>query len=219
MPFARVPNGLRAAGENALVLRCIDRLLYPFRHPPSQAKSRNPPTNLTSDTVCIILHRLHRTAVDPRHIHMREEFTSRLRQALDKAQEEARELNQDFVSTEHLLLGLIGSEDSEAVDGLRLAGVGLGELRQNLIDALPRGTEPPVVTGNLPLSPKAMRAINAALVKAQSANVPRVTSRLLLVSLLDDSEPAMRTAMRAVGADLDHLQRVLGQDGAIQPET
>ena len=150
---------------------------------------------------------------------MREEFTTRLRSALDKAQEEARGLNQDFVSTEHLLLGLIGAgDDAEAVNGLRLANVGLGELREALVAALPRGDEAPVVTGHLPLSPKARRVVNAALVKAQTQGLPRVSSRTLLVSLLDECEPVVRTAMRGVGADLDHLQRVLVQDGAIQPE-
>jgi ATP-dependent Clp protease ATP-binding subunit ClpC len=149
---------------------------------------------------------------------MREEFTTCLRLALDKAQEEARGLNQDFVSTEHLLLGLIGGDDSEAVNGLRLAGVEIGELRNALLEALPRPGETPVVTGHLPLSPKARQIINAALVKAQTHGLPRVSSRLLLVSLLDDCEPVVRTAMRDVGTDLDHLQRVLVQDGAIQPE-
>jgi ATP-dependent Clp protease ATP-binding subunit ClpA len=150
---------------------------------------------------------------------MREEFTTRLRTALDKAQDEARGLNQDFVSVEHLLLGLVGGPgDSEAVEGLKLAGVVLPELRQKLIDALPRGAESPVVTGSLPLSPKARKTVNAALVKAQSASVPRVTSRLLLVSLLDDCEAAVTKALRDSGADVDHLQRLLVQDGAIPPE-
>ena len=150
---------------------------------------------------------------------MREEFTNRLRSALDKAQDEARELNQDFVSTEHLLLGLLGGpDDAEAVAGLRLAGVELSELRRKLIDALPRGGEPPVVTGSLPLSPKAHRAVNEALVKAQSAGLPRVSSRMLLVSLLEDCEAAVTKALRDAGADLDHLRRVLEQDGSIQPE-
>ena len=149
---------------------------------------------------------------------MREEFTDRLRRALDKAQDEARGLNQDFVGTEHLLLGLLDGDDSEAVAGLKLAGVGLGELRAKLVDALPRGTESPVVTGSLPLSPKARRVINTALVNAQSAGRPRVSSRSLLVSLLEDCETMVRSVMRDAGADLDHLQRVLEQDGAIQPE-
>ena len=149
---------------------------------------------------------------------MREEFTSQLRVALDQAQDEARGLNQDFVSTEHLLLGLLRTDDSEAVAGLKLAGVDPGELRRHLTDALPRGAESPGVTGHLPLSPKARRAVNAALVRAQAAGSPRISSRLLLVSLLEECETASRSAMREVGTDIDHLQRVLVQDGAIQPE-
>ena len=149
---------------------------------------------------------------------MREEFTTRLRTALDEAQAEARDLNQDFVSTEHLLLGLLRTADSEAVAGLKLAGVSPAELRGSLLESLPRGAESPVVTGSLPLSPRARRAINAALVKAQSTGSPRVSSRLLLLSLLDELESASRESMRSVGTDLDHLQRVLVQDGAIHPE-
>jgi ATP-dependent Clp protease ATP-binding subunit ClpC len=149
---------------------------------------------------------------------MREEFTDRLRLALDQAQNEARGLNQDFIGTEHLLLGLLAAEDSEAVAGLKLADVGLGELRKKLVEALPRGEHPPVVTGDLPLSPKARRTINTALVNTQRAGLTRVSTRQLLVSLLEDCETVMRSVMRGVGADLDHLQRVLVQDGSIPPE-
>jgi ATP-dependent Clp protease ATP-binding subunit ClpC len=150
---------------------------------------------------------------------MREAFTARLRMALDKAQEEARALNQDFVGTEHLLLGLLTvADDSEAVAGLKLAGIGLDELRRKLTAALPHTAESPVVTGNLPLSQKALRAVNAALVKAQSSGAPRVSSRLLLLSLLEEPETVVRSSMRDAGADLDHLHRVLLQDGAIPPE-
>ena len=149
---------------------------------------------------------------------MREEFTSQLKLALDKAQGEARELNQDFVSTEHLMLGLLSASESEAVAGLELGGVELDALRKKLVAALPRGGEAPVVTGNLPLSPQARRAINNALVKAQTGGESRVSSRLLLVSLLDDADTIVRSTMRDVGADLDHLQRVLTQDGQIPRE-
>ena len=150
---------------------------------------------------------------------MREAFTAHLKSALEKAQGEARTLNQDFVSTEHLLLGLLDIEGSEAVAGLRLGGVERDELRKKLTAALPRGGEPPVVTGTLPLSPKAARAVNGALVKAQASGAPRVSSRLLLCSLLEECETAVRSALRDSGADIEHLQRLLMQrDGSIAPE-
>lgn len=150
---------------------------------------------------------------------MREAFTNRLRAALDTAQDEARALNQEFVGVEHLLLGLLGGPgDAEAVEGLKLAGVVLPELRQKLIDALPSAGESPGVTGALPLSPKAQRAVNAALVKAQTTGGARVTSRLVLLSLLEECEAGVTKALRDSGADLDHLRQLLVQDGQIHPE-
>ena len=149
---------------------------------------------------------------------MREPFTSRLKIALDNAQAEARALNQDFVSTEHLLLGLLATDGTEAAAGLRLAGIDLRELRERLVNALPHCAETPVVTGSLPLSPKAQRAVNAALTKAQGTGSPSVSSRRLLVALLEECETVVRSALRDAGADIDHLQRVLVQDGSIPPE-
>jgi ATP-dependent Clp protease ATP-binding subunit ClpC len=149
---------------------------------------------------------------------MREALTDHLRQALDQAQREARALNQDFVSTEHLLLGLLASPaDTEALAGLKLAGLERDALRKRVTDALPRGANAPVVTGSLPLSPNAQRAINSALTKAQSTGASCVSTRMLLLALLDECQALIRPAMREVGADLDHLQRVV-RDGAISPE-
>jgi ATP-dependent Clp protease ATP-binding subunit ClpC len=153
---------------------------------------------------------------------MREALTDQLTQALAGAQQQARGLNQEFVGTEHLLLGLLsaaaGDDDTEALAGLKLAGVERDALRKRLTESLPRAEQSPGITGDLPLSPNAQRAINAAVTNAQSTGSPRVSTRMLLVALLDECQTLVRPAMRAVGADLDHLQRVLVQDGTIQPE-
>jgi ATP-dependent Clp protease ATP-binding subunit ClpC len=149
---------------------------------------------------------------------MREALTNQLSQALAQAQQEARALNQEFVGTEHLLLGLLTVGDTEALAGLLLAGVERDALRKRLTESLPRADQSPGVTGDLPLSPNAQRAINVAVTKAQSTGSPRVSTRMLLVALLEECQTLVRPAMRAVGADLDYLQRVLVQDGAIPPE-
>ena len=149
---------------------------------------------------------------------MREALTDQLTRALVEAQKEARALNQEFVGTEHLLLGLLSVGDTEALAGLKLAGVERDALRKRMTESLPRADQSPGITGDLPLSPNAQRAINSAVTKAQSTGSPRVSTRMLLVALLDECQTLVRPAMRAVGADLDHLQRVLVQDGTIQPE-
>jgi len=149
---------------------------------------------------------------------MFERFTDAARAAVLGARGHATALDHHWIGTEHLLLGLLATDGSEAVAGLRLAGVDQAELRERLVGALPHCAENPNVTGALPLSPKAQRAVNAALTKAQGAGSPSVSSRMLLVTLLDECETAVRSALRDAGADLDHLHRVLVQDGAIPRE-
>jgi len=61
---------------------------------------------------------------------MREALTEQLKCALAQAQQEARGLNQEFVGTEHLLLGLLAVNDTEALAGLKLAGVERDALRR-----------------------------------------------------------------------------------------
>ena len=143
---------------------------------------------------------------------MREEMTGQLRAALDAAQTEARAMNQDFVGAEHLMLGLLAAGplapgDSEAIRILRRANVGIDDLRRAVVQSLPRGNEPPVVTGNLPLSPRAKRAVNSALASAQARHDSRVSTRLLVKALLEEPESAVRSALRGCGADIDQLER------------
>ena len=148
---------------------------------------------------------------------MREAFTSQLRRVLDRAQAVARERQQDFVSTEHLLLAIIDCDACEIGSALRRNEIDAEELRQTLLRALPRGEEPPVVVGDLPLTPRAKRAIHDALVKAQAAREDKVSSRLVLLALLDEQDTAIRQALRDVGSDIDQLQRLLAESPA-KPE-
>ena len=142
---------------------------------------------------------------------MRQNLSETLRGMLAEAQKEARALNQDFVSTEHLLLGVVRCDSCEAARALRAAQVDTGELRAALARVLPRGKEEPVVTGDLPLSPKAQRVINNAIVKAESLRESRVTTRLVVLALLDEQETALRHAFREAGADMDQLTRKLAE--------
>jgi ATP-dependent Clp protease ATP-binding subunit ClpC len=147
---------------------------------------------------------------------MREAMTEQLRLALETAQAQARQLNNDFVGTEHLLLGLLATKhasdgDSEAVRALRKLGISLEELRTSLVKALPHGDEAPVITGSLPFSPNAKHALNGAIISAQADHEPRVSTRLMLRALLVDPESEIRASLRACGADLDRLQTTLDE--------
>ncbi|HEY8666302.1 MAG TPA: Clp protease N-terminal domain-containing protein [Tepidisphaeraceae bacterium] len=146
---------------------------------------------------------------------MYENLTKTLRDMLDQAQRESRQLNQEFVSTEHLVLGILDCLDGcDAGRALRLADVNMDEFHARLLRQMPKGAQPPAVQGDLPFTPKAQRAINSAIVRAQALREHSVSTRLLLLSLLDEPQCAIRQALQASGADMDLLQRKLAEKPA-----
>src|SRR6185295_1755079 len=106
---------------------------------------------------------------------MRQGFTDTLRHVIASAQEGARKLNQEFVGTEHLLLGILECDSCEASRALHRNGLEPARLRAAMMRILPKGAQPPVVTGDLPITPKAQRTINSAIVKSQTLREPRVS--------------------------------------------
>ena len=125
------------------------------------------------------------------------------------AQQEARRLNQDFVGTEHLAMALLDADDSEAGRTLRLMNVEGGYIRNVLGHALPAGKEPPVVTGDLPMSPRAQRLLTNAVVASQAAGRANVSTRFLLAALLSEAAGAVCESFRRGGVDAAELVKAL----------
>ena len=67
---------------------------------------------------------------------MFERFTDRARRVVVLAQEEARNLEHNYIGTEHILLGLIREGEGVANQVLTNLGVDLGSIRQNVIHLL-----------------------------------------------------------------------------------
>src|SRR5579883_3046892 len=63
---------------------------------------------------------------------MWQRFTERARRVVFFAQEEAGRLGENYVSTEHLLLGLVRESDSVAARILERMGVSLGRIRSEI---------------------------------------------------------------------------------------
>src|SRR5262245_47670647 len=69
--------------------------------------------------------------------------TPRAQKVIEYAVEEARNLNHNYVGTEHILLGLLREEDGVAAQILMNLGLKLGRVRQELMSLL-GGNLPPV---------------------------------------------------------------------------
>lgn len=136
-------------------------------------------------------------------------FTDCTRSIIQQAQSEARELNQEFVGTEHLAIALLKVSTCEAVRALHTQHVDHNAARTTLRSMMNHSAEPPVISGDLPLSPRAQRAINAAIVAAQSMRQPKITTRALLLALMEEDGAPLVTALRNSGADIDTLRQSL----------
>ena len=123
-------------------------------------------------------------------------LTDSARKVLDDAQTEARALNQEFVGTEHMLLAMLSCHGCQVSRVLRQHHVDRDAVRTHLLSILPYSENAPVVTGQLPLSPKVQRSVQNAVVMSRSLREPKVTTRVLMLALLDDPKSIFLQALR-----------------------
>ncbi|MFQ5412026.1 MAG: Clp protease N-terminal domain-containing protein, partial [Phycisphaerae bacterium] len=72
--------------------------------------------------------------------------TPRAKKVIEYAIEEARNLNHNYVGTEHLLLGLLREQDGVAAQVLMNLGIKLEEVREEVLNLLGAGVEPEETT-------------------------------------------------------------------------
>ena len=84
---------------------------------------------------------------------MFERFTDRARRVLVLAQEEAKELNHNFIGTEHIMLGLLKEGEGIAAKALESLGASIDAAREKLREAA--GPVSSSTTASPPFTPKA----------------------------------------------------------------
>jgi ATP-dependent Clp protease ATP-binding subunit ClpC len=120
---------------------------------------------------------------------MFDRFTPPARQVIVLAQDEARELMQDYIGTEHLLLSLLREEEGLAARTLREVGVVSADVRAQIGSAGSERKE----AGQIPFTKHARHVLENALRTAVRWNHGMVGTEHLLAGLLaDPSSRAVR---------------------------
>jgi methylenetetrahydrofolate dehydrogenase (NADP+)/methenyltetrahydrofolate cyclohydrolase len=130
------------------------------------------------------------------------------RLALTAAQEEALRFNQNYVGTEHLLLGLLRQEDGPAAKLLRSLGANMERLRAAVRSNLIRGHRS--VYGELPLTPGAEKAVDLAFTEARSLRHKNVGAEHLLAGLIGEGEGIAASVLESMGVSLDRVRAGVG---------
>lgn len=136
---------------------------------------------------------------------MWQRFTERARKVVFFAQEEAQKYGEGYVSTEHLLLGLVRESDSVAARVLDKLGVGLSKIRTEVEKQLPKGEMR--ASNEMTLTPRAKRVIDLAYDEARQLSNNYIGTEHLLLGLIREGDGLAGRVLQKLGIDLDHARR------------
>lgn len=128
-------------------------------------------------------------------------FTPRAQQVLALARKEAAHLNHNFVSTEHLLLGMVALGQGVAVNVLLKAGLHLEAIRDEIVKQVGAGPEQ-VVLGNIPYTPRVKKVLDLAAREARSLNHTYVGTEHVLLGLLREGDGVAARVLKIMNVDI-----------------
>ncbi|MDR3689031.1 MAG: ATP-dependent Clp protease ATP-binding subunit [Fimbriimonas sp.] len=136
---------------------------------------------------------------------MWQRFTERARKVVFYAQEEAQKFGEGYVSTEHLLLGLVRESDSVAARVLEKLGVSLNRIRAEVEKQLPRGDARP--SQDMTLTPRAKRVIDLAYDEARNLNNNYIGTEHLLLGLIREGDGLAGRVLAKLGVELEKARK------------
>src|SRR5205814_5439586 len=131
---------------------------------------------------------------------MWQRFTENARKVVFYAQEEAQKFGEGYVSTEHLLLGLVREDASVAAKVLQSIGISLARIRAEVEKQLPRGDNKPIL--EMTLTPRAKRVIDLAYDEARKLDNNYIGSEHLLLGLIREGDGLAGRVLDKLGVEL-----------------
>ncbi len=136
---------------------------------------------------------------------MWQRFTERARKVVFYAQEEAGRLGENYVSTEHLLLGLAREDDSVAARILDRLGISMERARSEIERKVAHGDSR--LGQDMQLTPRAKRVIDLAYDEARQLNNNYIGTEHLLLGMIREGEGLAAHVLFKLGVDLDNARR------------
>ncbi|MFN8292051.1 MAG: ATP-dependent Clp protease ATP-binding subunit [Chitinophagaceae bacterium] len=138
-------------------------------------------------------------------------FSAQVKEIISFSREEALRLGNDFIGTEHLLLGLIREGDNTAVKILKSFNVDLYELRKEIELAVKDKTGKNIANINsLPLTKQAEKVIRVTVLEAKALKSTTVETEHLMLSILKNKENIATQILNQFDVDYDLFRQELG---------
>ena len=135
---------------------------------------------------------------------MFERFTERARRVVVHAQEEARELDHNYIGTEHLLLGLLREQESIAARALQELEIGQDAVREQVIQIIGRGKRAP--SGHIPFTPRAKKVLELSLREALQLSHNYIGTEHILLGLIREGEGVAAQVLTKLSGNLSRVR-------------
>src|SRR5216110_769543 len=138
-------------------------------------------------------------------------FSTQVKEIISFSREEALRLGNDFIGTEHLLLGLIREGDNTAIRILKSFNLDLYELRKEIEQAVKDKTGKNIAnTNSLPLTKQAEKVIRVTVLEAKALKSTTVETEHLMLSILKNKENIATQILNQFDVDYDLFRQELG---------
>jgi ATP-dependent Clp protease ATP-binding subunit ClpA len=138
---------------------------------------------------------------------MWEPFTERARRSVVMAQEEAQRLGNNYMGTEHLLLGIVREGESIAAKVLATLGVDLAKVRAEVEFLVGRGGQ--TVQQEMVFTPRAKRVIELAFEEARTLNHNYIGTEHLLLAVAREGEGVGARVLANLEVDSAELRKTI----------
>ncbi len=140
---------------------------------------------------------------------MFEKFTDKARRVLVLAQEEARELEQSYVGTEHLLLGLIREGEGIAARALHQLNVTYDEVISQIKEITEQDS--PAAAGHIPFTPRAKRVLEGALRETLQLGQNYISTEHLLLGIIREGNGVAMQVLANIGIEGNQVREAVSE--------
>lgn len=132
-----------------------------------------------------------------------ERFTDRSRKVMNLAHQEARQLNHEYVGTEHVLLGLAKKGSGVAGHVLRVLDVTPDKIREEIARVVEPQKDEAVAMGRLPQTPRLKECLAFALEEAKALNHNYVGTEHLLLGICREGQNIAAQVLKNLGVSVE----------------
>ncbi len=137
--------------------------------------------------------------------------SQRATNVFELANEIAREYEQEYVGTEHVLLAIMKEGEGLGAKVMQKQGVSYKKLRAEVDKLVKKSMEETWVFGRLPGTPHYKNVMATAIEEAQQLESREVCTEHLLLALLKERGSVANKALKTLGLEHDPTQGVIAE--------